>query len=125
MHDPESYEKLKHSADNRNLAAEMFLPPILDKMKISQVRNQKILDFGCGTGLFAHTYLLPIAESTDSKIIGLDISEAMIEHAASKYSGERLAFVCGDILKEQSNLGNSEFDSIISFFVLHFIKDYK
>jgi SAM-dependent methyltransferase len=95
-------------------------------MGIGTHKGQKILDFGCGTGRLAIEYLLPLAEKTDSTIVGLDVSEEMIQHAIENYAGvDRIQFKCGNIMSNDFELGESDFDHIVSFYVLHFIKDYK
>ncbi|SHN37657.1 class I SAM-dependent methyltransferase [Gracilibacillus kekensis] len=78
---------------------------------LEPIKDEKILDVGCGTGDLA-------AEISKSGAIvrGIDKSESMIQTAKSKYS--HLNFDTVDILKMNFN---EEFDAIFSNAALHWL----
>lgn len=51
-----------------------------------------VLDIGCGTGVLAPSLLARGA----SRILGVDISPAMIARAKEKFNDPRLSFICAD-----------------------------
>lgn len=63
---------------------------ILDYAGIDE--GVSVLDVGCGTGVLIPEYL----ERNVSRIIGIDISEKMIEIAKGKFTDPRVSFVCAD-----------------------------
>lgn len=65
---------------------------ILDLAEIKE--NSKILDIGTGTGILI-SYLL---EKSPSKLVGVDISENMIEVAMKKYKDKNVKFIVSDIM---------------------------
>lgn len=65
---------------------------ILDLAEIKD--NSKILDIGTGTGILI-SYLL---EKSPSKLVGVDISENMIEVAMKKYKDKNVKFIVSDIM---------------------------
>lgn len=80
--------------------------------------GDRILDAGCGTGALS-AYLL--RQTTASKIVGMDFSEAYVAHAASTIEDPRIAFETGDI----TNLAykDSAFGQVFSHLVLQFVPD--
>jgi SAM-dependent methyltransferase len=79
---------------------------------LSPIRNEKILDLGCGDGKIAAT-LAPFCKS----IVGLDPSVEFIKKANEMY-GDRVRYVRGYI----QDLENSSFTRIYSYFhVLSYI----
>ncbi len=88
---------------------------LLKKIKIKE--NDKILDVGCGTGRI--TSLLHILNKNN--VIGIDLSNKMIEIARIKYKGSNYAkFVIGDFLKYDFD---HKFDVIVVYNAYpHFLK---
>lgn len=69
-----------------------------------------VLDVGCGTGIMAPAYL----ELGAQRIVGLDLSQGMVEHARTKFAdvpAERLSFECADIVDYEGDL----FDVIVVY----------
>lgn len=65
-------------------------------IELSSVKeNSKILDVGTGTGILI-SYLL---KTLPREIIGIDISENMIEVAKGKYNDSRVKFIAKDIME--------------------------
>jgi ubiquinone/menaquinone biosynthesis C-methylase UbiE len=82
----------------------------------------KVLDVGCGTGSSA----LPAAEAVgpDGSVVGVDLSDRLLERARTKASGRGLMNV--DFIEaDMSALGypDDEFDAIISVFSIFFVPD--
>jgi len=76
--------------------------------------NGKILDAGCGTGLF-EAFLGK--ESKECLIFGVDISRGVLDEAKKKFSGKPNIFlICGDI--DYLPFPSSLFDSCVLFTVL-------
>lgn len=91
-----------NKSDDLNIIEELF-------KEIDLKKNEDILDLGCGKGIVSPF----IYKYTNKKVIGLDLSEKMIEGAKkincdiSKYE-----YHCGDFLDYEFN---QKFDKIIIF----------
>lgn len=71
--------------------------------------NYKVLDVGCGTGIITPL----IFEITNSEVIGIDLSDKMIEIAKNKYKDNKnLKFINEDFYKF---INNEKVDEIIIF----------
>jgi len=85
---------------------------------LSSAKNDSVLDFGCGTGVYCEKFI-------DSSYIGIDPLDSCIARAKSKY-GETQSrkFLVGDetIL---SNFDDHKFDLILAMGVLHHMEDRK
>ncbi|WP_163537417.1 class I SAM-dependent methyltransferase [Gracilibacillus sp. YIM 98692] len=88
------------------------------KSEISTLRDKSILDLGCGTGEFA----MYCMENGAAKVVGVDISENMIEQAKRENHHENIEYICMPI--EDLALENQKFDIIISSLAVHYIEDY-
>lgn len=82
---------------------------------LGDVKNKKILDLGCGPGLYAKTLL-----NKGAKIKGIDISEKMIKIA--KKEAPKAEFKQGD--SENLPYKNNEFDIVVASLVLGHIKSW-
>lgn len=84
---------------------------LLEKIIEQKIRPAKILDLGCGTGLFTNKLrkIFPGA-----KILGIDIADKMVEFAREKYP---LEFICADI----DNLLPDKYDLIFSNCVFQWV----
>lgn len=78
--------------------------------------GEKILDAGCGTGVFTMDYLAAGAE-----VVGLDISQPMLDMAARKLSDYPFLAVQGDMLCLPFE--DDSFDKAVSVTALEFIED--
>lgn len=78
--------------------------------------GEKILDAGCGTGVFTLDYLGQGAE-----VVGLDISDPMLRLAKEKASGYPFSAVRGDML--YLPFKDNTFDKVVSVTALEFIAD--
>jgi len=78
-------------------------------------KTTKILDMGCGTGVFASKL-----QSDKFSIHGIDISPKSIEIAKNKY--QDISFSIGDI--ENTDFNDESFDVVILSGVLHHFNDF-
>jgi ubiquinone/menaquinone biosynthesis C-methylase UbiE len=85
---------------------------------LSPGTGDKILDAGCGTGIFTMDYLTAGAEVT-----GLDISAPMLAAATKKAAGHPFTAVRGDMLALP--FADASFDKTVSVTALEFIADGK
>ena len=79
-------------------------------------RDEKILDAGCGTGVFTIDYLAAGAE-----VVGLDISQPMLDTATRKAAGYPFQAVHGDM--ERLPFADDSFDKAVSVTALEFVAD--
>jgi ubiquinone/menaquinone biosynthesis C-methylase UbiE len=79
-------------------------------------KGERILDAGCGTGVFTMDCLAAGAE-----VIGLDVSAPMLALAARKASGYPFVAVQGDMLALPFE--DESFDKAVSITALEFIED--
>jgi len=91
-----------------------------DKIISSKLKNEQILDIGCGTGLL----LQHINNYSKNRIYGVDISSKMVEVTRKKLSPRMKKNVCvGDI--EKLSFPDNFFDHVIASHVLQHVSDIK
>jgi len=83
---------------------------------LGPTQGEKILDAGCGTGVFTMDYLAAGAE-----VVGLDISAPMLDVAIKKASRYPFRVVQGDMLALPFE--DESFDKAVSVTALEFIED--
>lgn len=82
--------------------------------------SESILDLGCGSGEVTH-HLATLA--ANGKVIGMDQSKAMIEHANHQFPDQKnLSFTIGDAAHFSYD---EKFDIITSFNALHWVEDHR
>jgi ubiquinone/menaquinone biosynthesis C-methylase UbiE len=77
---------------------------------IAEARPHRVLDAGCGDGLFARAIAAPV-------VIGIDNSSAMVERARSRGVDARVASI------EELPFGDGEFDVVVCNWVLYHLQD--
>jgi ubiquinone/menaquinone biosynthesis C-methylase UbiE len=82
---------------------------------LGNVKGKKILDIGCGTGIYAK-----ILSRKGARVCGIDISEEMIKIA--KKENPKIEFKIGDI--EKLPYKNKEFDIILAALVLEYLPSW-
>lgn len=82
---------------------------------LGNVKGKKILDLGCGTGIYSK-----LLTKKGAKIKGIDISNKMIEIARKENSN--VEFIVGGI--EKLPYKNNEFDIVLSALVLEHVKNW-
>jgi SAM-dependent methyltransferase len=80
--------------------------------------SQHWLDFGCGTGALTTTIC---SECDPAAVVGCDVADAFIAHAAGKVADARASFVVAGVDAFPSRIGG--FDWIVSGLVLNFLPD--
>ena len=108
--------------DMKIVRGDFFRNEILDKAlirNIGEIKNKTLLDLGCGQG-----YLSKIITSEGTNIIGIDISENLIEIANKRYKKEGTSFVVGNI-EEKLPFEDNTFDTTISNMVFMDIENPK
>lgn len=76
--------------------------------------TESILDLGCGTGLQLGEIFKKLP---DVSVVGVDLSQAMLDKLKQKYSDKNIKLICGNYF--EVNLGESKFDVAVSFQTMH------
>lgn len=86
---------------------------------IPDVNGKRILDAGCGTGVYTEWLLDHGAE-----VVGVDASEEMLKHATERV-GDRAEFYQADLGSSFDFAANGEFDGVVSALVLGYVKNWR
>lgn len=78
--------------------------------------HERILDIGCGTGIFTETFLIKGAG-----VIGLDLSLPMLKVAVARGKGRDFSALCCDMCALP--FGDESFDKVVSMTAIEFIAD--
>jgi len=89
--------------------------PAMDS-KLGNLAGKKVLCLGCGSG--EEVEMIKMHGAT--KIVGIDISEELIQHAKGKFPDCEFHIMSADNL----NFENSSFDFVFSSLVMHYFKDW-
>jgi 2-polyprenyl-3-methyl-5-hydroxy-6-metoxy-1,4-benzoquinol methylase len=81
-------------------------------------RDQRVLDLGCGVGQLAR-YL---AEAGAAEVIGVDISESMLELARTTWAHPRVTYQRAAI--EDAEFSSDRFELVVSSLAFHYVEDY-
>lgn len=92
----------------------LLAQPFLDFVDLDDAG--RVLDLGCGTGSLARA-LAP--RSAASRIVGLDASEAYVDHARGRIGDPRIAFQVGDACALP--FPDASFDGVLSLLMLPFV----
>lgn len=111
----EEYMKLRSREVNANNLFE--LPTLYSLMP--DLEGKKVLDLGCGSGERCMEYV----QHGASKVVGIDISEKMLEAAKKNYSDPKITYMN----MPMEDIGNIDetFDVVISSLALHYVEDYE
>lgn len=116
MEDAELYQK-SNSLQRRD--AIQCLDTYARKMRWRKF--DRVIDIGCGDG--GVTDLLKTYMPANSKLLGCDISEKMIEFANDKHGDNRTEFIVLDIEGKLPHALRKSFEHAFSFYTLHWIMD--
>lgn len=85
---------------------------------LEYVSDKKVLDVACGEG-----YGTNLLSEKSKHITGLDIDNATINKATSKYKNNNIDFICGNL--EVLPFENEIFDIVVCFETIEHIENYK
>lgn len=85
---------------------------------IGDITDKIILEAGCGDGFFIKNLL----KQNPEKIIGIDISEWLLEYAKQEVKSDKVEFFQMD-LRKKLDFQNNIFDTVVSYNVLQEIED--
>ena len=109
----ESYNEMPRSKEGLQSAGEWHQL----KQLLPDLQGRSVLDLGCGLGWHCRY----AKERGATSIIGIDLSERMIEQARTRYPSEGISYRVCDL--EEYEYPSEMFDFVISNLVLHYIKD--
>jgi SAM-dependent methyltransferase len=78
----------------------------------------RVLDLGCGAGQLS----LHLAEAGAAEVIGLDVSERMLELARAQNAHPRISYQQAPM--ESAAFPPARFDLVVSSLALHYVEDY-
>ena len=82
------------------------------------MQGARVLDAGCGPGLYAEELL-----GRGAELVAVDVTPEMVECARARV-GDRASFHVADLSQPLSFAGDAEFDGIVSPLVLDYIDDW-
>ncbi len=110
----ENFQVIRSNEVNFNDCIET---PILFAM-LPDLHGKTVLDIGCGMGQHAKQY----SEMGAGSVLGIDISEKMLEYAEEHYSAENVAYQ--RMAMEDIETIGRQFDLITSSLVFDYVEDF-
>ncbi|GAY78245.1 ubiquinone/menaquinone biosynthesis methyltransferase UBIE [Sporolactobacillus inulinus] len=109
------YEKMPRSVKGLEGAGEW---PVI-KAILPELKNKNVLDLGCGFGWHCRY----AREQQASSVIGVDISEKMLQKARKMTDDSAVS--CIKMPIEDINFSDSQFDVVISSLAFHYVKSFE
>jgi 2-polyprenyl-3-methyl-5-hydroxy-6-metoxy-1,4-benzoquinol methylase len=110
----EGYKKIRENEVNAN---NLFEIPALFSM-MPNLKDKIILDLGCGFGEHCKRFV----ESGAKKVIGIDISEKMLEIAKQENADSKITYI--NMPMENISKLNEKFDIVVSSLAFHYVQDF-
>ena len=110
----EGYKKIRENKINAN---NLFEIPALFSM-MPDLKDKTILDLGCGFGEHCKRFV----ESGAKKVIGIDISEKMLEIANQENADSKITYI--NMPMENISQLNEKFDIVVSSLAFHYVEDF-
>lgn len=110
----QGYKKLRENEVNAN---NLFEIPALFSL-LPNLSGKRILDLGCGFGEHCVEYVKKGA----SKVVGIDISEKMIEVAQKENGDPKIEYL--NMPMEELGKLSDRFDVVISSLAFHYVEDF-
>lgn len=110
----EKYKSLRDREDNLN---DLLEQPAMAKL-LPELSGKTVLDLGCGYG---HN-CLDFVKKGASRVVGIDISEKMLETAKAESADEKIEYI-NMSMTDISSLGE-KFDVIYSSLAFHYVEDF-
>lgn len=96
---------------------DLILPELLKFFPLSQVKNKRIIDLGCGTGFFLKEYLKGEGLNKPDKSLGIDIDSELLELAKEylhdEVEDDKVALMQADAT-DLKGIGDKSFDVVLS-----------
>lgn len=108
------YKKIR---DNKVNANNLFEIPALFSM-MPDLKGKRVLDLGCGFGEHCKKFVDYGAE----KVVGIDISEKMLEVAMVENSDSKIRYI--NIPMEKIAQLQEKFDVVVSSLAFHYVEDF-
>ncbi len=89
------------------------------KKLIPDLAGKRVLDLGCGFGWHCRYAV----ENGADAVIGVDLSEKMLEEARRKTQSDKISYLCMPI--EEIAFPEDSFDVVISSLVLHYLPSFE
>jgi SAM-dependent methyltransferase len=86
---------------------------------IPDVKGKRVLDAGCGTGVYTEWLV-----DRGAEVVAVDVSEAMLEHARDRV-GDRAEFVRADLGEPLEFAATDGFDGVVSALALGYVADWE
>lgn len=122
--------------DDNPYNTEMEFPGTTGLLADHEIEGNRILDAGCGTGLYTEWLLEQGAET----VVGVDASEEMLAHAAERVADrvdqcgtdradsqrpDRVQLHRADLAEPLAFADDGEFDGVVSALVLSYVEDWR
>ena len=85
---------------------------------LPETSGSRVLDLGCGAGQLA----LHLAEADAAEVIGLDLSEQMLEIARAERAHTRVTYLQASM--EEAAFPPGRFELVVSSLAFHYVDDY-
>lgn len=110
----EGYKKIRENEANAN---DLFEIPALFSL-LPDLKKKKILDLGCGFGEHCMKYV----QSGAVKVVGIDISEKMLEVAKEENSHSAITYM--NMPMENISEIPEKFDMVVSSLAIHYVENF-
>ncbi len=110
----DGYKRIRNNAVNAN---NLFEIPALFSL-LPDLTGKKVLDLGCGFG----EHCMRFVEEGADKVVGIDISEKMLEIAKAENSHEKITYM--HMAMEDIGELEEEFDVVVSSLAMYYVEDY-
>jgi predicted TPR repeat methyltransferase len=104
----------KRNTEENSLYNDYLDYPMISYLLGSNLKNSKMADLGCGSGIFTSRL-----KELGADIVGVDNSLGLIEIAKTTYPN--IPFSLAEVT--QTNLSSGEYDLVVSSLVMHYLKD--
>lgn len=111
----DQYSKMQRSIGGLEAAGEW---PELQKL-LPEFRDKRVLDLGCGYGWHCEY----AKEQGAKSVVGIDLSEKMLEVAREKHSADTIEYRCMAI--EDMDFPEAYFDVVMSSLAFHYIESFE
>lgn len=117
--DERGYNQIFKSSPTQAIRLQRRADAIVREMRLPEAPEERkrihLLEIGCGMGEMAHQ----LAEMTEARVTGADLSPQFIEQAKARYRRSNLEFVIVDLSKEFPTSDADRYDYIVGNGILH------